>query len=84
MPDKGRPTPDTDRKGPEGSSFTISGRVSRWDPIARELTIGGRVLSVADSVYFVGGVAAGVLIMASGYQPPGRSDRGVVTRLRIG
>ena len=70
MPDEGRPTPDTDPKGPEGSAFTITGRVTHWERIARELTIGGRVLRVAASVFLVGDVPVGASIMASGHQPP--------------
>jgi hypothetical protein len=84
MPDEGRPTPDTDPKGPAGSSFTIAGRVTHWDPIARELTIGGRILLVAASVFLVGNLLVGASIMASGHQPPGSGARWVVTRLRIG
>jgi hypothetical protein len=82
MTDEGRPTPDPG--GPEGSSFTLVGRIKRWDPTARELTIGGRILRVADSVLFVSDLIAGISIMASGYQPPGPSNRWVVTHLRVG
>jgi hypothetical protein len=82
MPDEGRPTPDTDRKGLDGSAFTLVGRVSRWNPVAREVTIGGRVLRVADSVLSVTDLIAGVTIMVSGYQPPGPRDRLVATHLR--
>ena len=86
MLDKGRPKPDTDRKrkGCDGSAFTLVGRVSRWDPVAREVTIGGRILRVADSVLSVTDLIAGVSIIVSGYQPPGPSDRLVVTHLRAG
>jgi hypothetical protein len=84
MPDEGRPTPDTDPKGPEGSAFTLAGRVTHWEPIARELTIGGRVLRVAASVFLVGDVPVGARIMASGHQPPDSGARWVVTRLRVG
>jgi hypothetical protein len=80
MIDERRPAPDPG--GPEGSSFTLVGRITRWDPITRELTIGGRVLRVADSVLFVSDVVAGISIMASGYQPPDPSNRWVVTHLR--
>jgi hypothetical protein len=83
MPDKGRPTPDPDRRGRDGGAFTLVGRVSRWDPVAREVTIGGRVLRVADSVLSVTDMIAGVTIMVSGYQPPGPSDRLVVTHLQV-
>jgi hypothetical protein len=84
MPDKGRPKPDSDRKGCDGSAFTLVGRVTHWEPRARELTIGGRVLRVADSVLSVTDLIAGVSIIVSGYQPPGPSDRLVVTHLRAG
>ena len=83
MPDEGRPTPDTDPKGPEGSAFTITGRVTHWERIARELTIGGRVLRVAASVFLIGDVPVGASIMASGHQPPDAGARWVVTRLRF-
>jgi hypothetical protein len=56
------------------------GRVSRWDPVAREVTIGGRVVHVAASVLSVTDLIPGVSIMVSGYQPPGPSDRLVVTQ----
>jgi hypothetical protein len=82
MTDEGRPAPDL--RGPGGCAFTIAGRVTHWEPIARELTIGGRVLRVAASVFFVGNVTVGASIMASGHQPPDPSDRWVVTRLRVG
>jgi hypothetical protein len=84
MPDEGRPTPVTDPKDHEGSAFTIAGRVTHWEPIARELTIGGRVLRVAGSVFLVGDVPVGASIMASGHQPPDASGQWVVTRLRVG
>jgi hypothetical protein len=84
MAGEGRPRPETDPQGLEGSSFTIAGRVTRWEPIARELTIGGRVLTVAASVLLVGHIDAGIPIMASGYQPPDPIDQWVVTRLRVG
>jgi hypothetical protein len=80
MADKWGPAPDLRRKG---GSFTIAGRVSRWDPISRELTIGGRVLGVAASVLFVGHIVAGVPIMVSGHQPPDPIDQWVVTQLRV-
>jgi hypothetical protein len=80
MADDGAPDP----RGPKGGSFTIAGRVTHWEPIARELTIGGRVLRVAASVFLVGNIPAGASIMASGHQPPDPSDRWVVTRLRVG
>ena len=83
MPDEGRPTPDTDPKGSEGSAFTITGRVTHWERIARELTIGGRVLRVAASVFLVGDVPVGASIMASGHQPPDPGARWVVTHLRF-
>ena len=82
MADDGRPAPSPG--GPEGTSFTLVGRITPWDPIARELTIGGRVLRVADSVLFVSDVIAGVIIMASGHQPPDSGARWVVTHLRVG
>ena len=84
MADEARPRSQTDPRGPEGSSFTIAGRATHWEPIARELTIGGRVLRVAASVFLVGNIPAGASIMASGHQPPDPSDRWVVTRLRVG
>ena len=49
MVDEGRPTLHTEPKGRERGVFTLAGRVMRWDAIARELTIGGRVLQVAAS-----------------------------------
>ena len=76
--------PAPDPRGPGGSSFTIAGHVSHWEPTARELTSGGRILRVADSVFFVGNIPVGASIMASGHQPPDPSDRWVVTRLRVG
>jgi hypothetical protein len=84
MADEARPRSQTDPRGPEGSSFTIAGRATHWEPIARELTIGGRVLRVAASVFLVGNIPAGASIMASGHQPLDPSDRWVVTRLRVG
>jgi hypothetical protein len=79
MPDEGRPTPDTDPKGPEGSAFTLAGRVTHWELIAYELTIRRRVLRVAASGLLVGGAS----IMASGHQPPDSGARWVVTHLRF-
>ncbi len=81
MADKGGPAPD--REGPEGNSFTIAGRVTHWDPIERALTIGGRVLSVAASVFFVGNLVAGVTIIASGHEAPDSGGRWVVMQLRV-
>jgi hypothetical protein len=74
-----RPT----RGAPRGARFTIAGRVTHWEPIARELTIGGRVLRVADSVFLVSDVPVGVRIMASGHQPPDPGARWVMTHLRV-
>ena len=73
-----------DPRGPEGTSFTLAGRMTHWEPIARELTIGGRVLRVAASVLFVSDVTVGAIIMASGHQPPDAGARWVVTHLRVG
>ena len=73
-----------DPRGPEGSSFTIVGRVTHWKPIARELTIGGRVIRVAASVLFVGNLFVGASIRASGHRPPDPSAQWVVTHLRVG
>ena len=84
MADEPRPRSQTDPRGSEGSSFTIAGRVSHWEPIARELTIGGRVLRVAASVFLIGDVPVGASIMASGHQPPDAGARWVVTRLLVG
>jgi len=82
MDHEGGPAPDP--RGPGGSAFTIAGRVTHWEPIARELTIGGRVLRVAASVFFVGNLDVGARIMASGDHPRNVSDQWVVTRLRVG
>ena len=81
MADEGGAAPDPG--GPEGRAFTIAGRVTQWEPIARELTIGGRVLRVAASVFLVSDVPVGVRIMASGHQPPDPGARWVVTHLRV-
>ena len=81
MADEGGPAPDPG--GPEGRAFTIAGRVTHWEPIARELTIGGRVLRVAASVFLISDVPVGVRIMASGHQPPDPGARWVVTHLRV-
>jgi hypothetical protein len=80
MADEGRPAPDPG--SPEGRAFTIAGRVTHWEPIARELTIGGRVLRVAASVFLVGDVPVGVR-KASGHQPPDPGARWVVTHLQV-
>jgi hypothetical protein len=72
-----RPT----RGAPRGAR--LPGRVTHWEPIARELTIGGRVLRVAASVFLVSDVPVGVRIMASGHQPPAPGARWVVTHLRV-
>ena len=61
----------------------LVGRVKHWEPIARELTIGGRVLRAADSVLFAGDIVAGVSIMASGYQPSNPTGQWIVTHLRV-
>jgi hypothetical protein len=82
MAGEGGPTPDP--RGPKVGTFTIAGRMAHWEPIARELTIGGRVLRVADSVSLVGHIPVGASIMASGHQPPDPSGQWVVTRLRVG
>jgi hypothetical protein len=60
-----------DQRGSERGAFTIAGRVAHWEPIARELTIGGRVLRVAASVFLAGDVPVGARILVSGDQPPG-------------
>ena len=72
MPHDSVPTPTADPTAPEGNQFTIAGRVDGWEPHERQLTIGGRVLRVAASVFLVGDVPVGVSIMASG---PGRRTR---------
>jgi hypothetical protein len=72
------------REVPRGARFTIAGRVAHWEPIARELTIGGRVLRVAASVFFIDNIAVGARIMASGDHPRNVSDQWVVTQLRVG
>jgi hypothetical protein len=77
MADEGRAS------GPGESSFTIAGRVTRWEPTTQELTIGGRVLRVAASVFFVGNIAHGASIMASGHHPPDSGAQWVVTHLRV-
>jgi hypothetical protein len=83
MAGEAQPRSQTDPRGPEGSSFAIAGRLTHWDPIARELTIGDRVLLVAASVFLVGKLFVGASIMASGYQPPDSGARWVVTHLRV-
>ena len=84
MVDEGRPTLDTDPKGREQGLFTLAGRVTRWDALARELTIGGRVLEVAATVLLVGDALATATVIVSGYQPPDPSGRWIVTHLRLG
>ena len=84
MVDEGRPTLDTDPKVREQGLFTLAGRVTRWDAIARELTIGGRVLEVAATVLLVGDALATATVIVSGYQPPDPSGQWVVTHLRLG
>ena len=81
MADENGPAPD--REGSEGNSFTIAGRVTHWDPLERELTIGSRVLSVAASVFFVGNLVAGATIIASGQEPLDAGGRWIVRQLRI-
>ena len=75
---------ETAPRTPEGTTFALAGRVTRWEPIARELTIGDRVLYVAPSVRLVGPVAVGATVVVSGYQPPDPTDRRVVTQLQVG
>ena len=83
MPDEVRPTLDPDPKGRAGGAFTIAGRVGHWDPIARELTIGARVLRVAASVFLNGDLMAGATVIASGHPSPESPGQWVVTQLRV-
>jgi hypothetical protein len=62
--------------------FTIAGRVKHWDLMARRLTIGGRVLRVADSVRLVG-LTDGANIVASGYQPQDLAAPWIVTQFTL-
>ena len=68
---------------PRGVRITIAGRVTHWEPIARESTIGGRVLRVAASVFLVSDVPVGVGNMASRHQPSDPGARWVVTHRRV-
>jgi hypothetical protein len=47
--------------------FLITGPIAAWDPVARELKIGGHRLWVAPAVAVVG-VGNGTLVTASGHQ----------------
>ena len=67
---------------PEVIPFTISGRVEDWEPTARRLKIGGRVLVVAASVLLIG-LAAGVKIVASGHQQPDPTAPWIVTQFTL-
>jgi hypothetical protein len=64
-------------------AFSIAGRVEHWEPTSRQLTMGGRILEVADSVSFLVGVRAGVPIVASGIEPSAPGARWIVTQLRV-
>jgi hypothetical protein len=83
MVDEGPLRPEPDLSVRQVDRFTIAGRVTDWDPIAREMTITGRVLSVGAMVFVGGDVAAGVSIVASGYRASDPTNRWVVTRLRV-
>jgi hypothetical protein len=65
---------------PEALQFTIAGRVDCWEPHARQLTIGGRILWVAATLRVMG-LKAGAKIVVSGHE----EERGarIVTHLTV-
>lgn len=84
MPDESVPMipGEAATSGPEARQFTIAGRVDDWEPQARKLRIGARILWVAATLRIFG-LEAGAKIVASGHEEDAGA-RWIVTQLTLG